>query len=95
MAAMGDPVLDALARVGLAGKEKLVASVRARAEEIRRSKTPDSSTTSVDECWQWFWVPGRIEVLGKHTDYLGGESLLCCNKVKVSPRSGSMNHGRR
>jgi galactokinase len=25
----------------------------------------------------WF-VPGRIEVLGKHTDYAGGRSLLCC-----------------
>ena len=24
-----------------------------------------------------FWVPGRIEVLGKHTDYSGGRSLLC------------------
>lgn len=24
------------------------------------------------------FVPGRIEVLGKHTDYCGGRSLLCC-----------------
>ncbi len=24
-----------------------------------------------------WWVPGRIEVLGKHTDYAGGRSLLC------------------
>ncbi len=24
-----------------------------------------------------WWVPGRIEVLGKHTDYGGGRSLLC------------------
>src|SRR5436305_9915919 len=24
----------------------------------------------------WF-VPGRLEVLGKHTDYAGGRSLLC------------------
>ena len=23
-----------------------------------------------------YWVPGRIEVLGKHTDYAGGQSLL-------------------
>ncbi|MGH7448520.1 MAG: galactokinase family protein, partial [Longimicrobiales bacterium] len=23
-----------------------------------------------------FFVPGRIEVLGKHTDYAGGRSLL-------------------
>src|SRR6266545_1519511 len=25
---------------------------------------------------RWF-VPGRIEVFGKHTDYAGGRSLLC------------------
>jgi len=25
-----------------------------------------------------FYVPGRIEVLGKHTDYAGGRSLVCC-----------------
>ncbi len=24
-----------------------------------------------------WWIPGRIEVLGKHTDYGGGRSLLC------------------
>src|SRR3954470_3013983 len=23
------------------------------------------------------WVPGRIEFLGKHTDYAGGRSLVC------------------
>jgi galactokinase len=28
------------------------------------------------EVMQWF-LPGRIEVLGKHTDYAGGRSLLC------------------
>ncbi len=29
-----------------------------------------------DGARRWF-VPGRIEVLGKHTDYAGGRSLLC------------------
>src|SRR5215472_16563210 len=24
-----------------------------------------------------WWVPGRIEVFGKHTDYAGGRSLVC------------------
>jgi galactokinase len=24
-----------------------------------------------------YWVPGRVEVLGKHTDYAGGRSLVC------------------
>ena len=27
--------------------------------------------------WARCYVPGRIEVLGKHTDYAGGRSLLC------------------
>ena len=30
------------------------------------------------ESHRWsIWVPGRIEVLGKHTDYAGGRSLVC------------------
>jgi galactokinase len=37
-----------------------------------------------------FLVPGRIEVLGKHTDYAGGRSLLCATDrgfaVAVAPR---------
>lgn len=31
-------------------------------------------------CRVW-WVPGRIEVLGKHTDYAGGRSLLCATDI--------------
>ena len=34
-------------------------------------------TRSDEEAPIAFWVPGRIEVLGKHTDYGGGRSLLC------------------
>ena len=29
------------------------------------------------ERWDAWFVPGRIEVLGKHTDYAGGRSLIC------------------
>ena len=40
-----------------------------------------------------FFVPGRIEVLGKHTDYAGGRSLLCAIDrgfaVRVVPRADS------
>lgn len=38
----------------------------------------------------WF-VPGRIEVLGKHTDYAGGEVLVCAvdRGIKVSAARGS------
>ena len=42
------------------------------------------------EALRWF-VPGRIEVLGKHTDYAGGRSLLCAVGrgfcVAASPRA--------
>ena len=39
----------------------------ARARALRAGGPPPMS----------FFVPGRIEVLGKHTDYAGGRSLLC------------------
>lgn len=32
---------------------------------------------AADEMLRAFYVPGRVEVLGKHTDYAGGRSLLC------------------
>src|SRR6185295_12810757 len=31
--------------------------------------------TATTPQWRWF-VPGRIEIFGKHTDYAGGHSLL-------------------
>src|SRR5438093_10770078 len=41
-----------------------------------------------------FHVPGRIEVLGKHTDYAGGRSLLCAVErgfvIAVGPRADSV-----
>ncbi|HEY3933387.1 MAG TPA: galactokinase family protein [Gemmatimonadales bacterium] len=36
-----------------------------------------SATFGEHETARAWWVPGRIEVLGKHTDYGGGRSLLC------------------
>lgn len=40
------------------------------------------------------FVPGRIEVLGKHTDYAGGRSLLCAAErgicLVASPRADSL-----
>ncbi|MEO7042931.1 MAG: galactokinase family protein [Gemmatimonadaceae bacterium] len=37
----------------------------------------EASEKNEDPTIHVFWVPGRIEVLGKHTDYGGGRSLLC------------------
>ena len=31
-----------------------------------------------------YWVPGRIEFLGKHTDYAGGRSLVCATEQRIS-----------
>jgi galactokinase len=40
------------------------------------------------------WVPGRIEFLGKHTDYAGGRSLLCPVdrgiRLTATPRSDAL-----
>jgi galactokinase len=43
-----------------------------------------------------FFVPGRIEVLGKHTDYAGGRSLLCAVErgicLAAAPRADAQIH---
>eukprot|EP00946_MAST-07B_sp_MAST-7B-sp1_P004804 g4804.t1 len=51
---------------------EIQAMFQASARRLQRLATgvaPDAATKS-------FWVPGRVEVLGKHTDYAGGASLL-------------------
>jgi galactokinase len=61
-------------RVGRLGLDADAAAEAARhferIEPIFRERFPDSAPA---RAW---WVPGRIEVLGKHTDYGGGRSLL-------------------
>jgi galactokinase len=53
---------------------------------------PDAAVPPEHDIEQ-FWVPGRIEFLGKHTDYAGGRSLLCTVErgicLIVRPRQGS------
>lgn len=34
------------------------------------------SVSGATEPLRWWWVPGRVEVFGKHTDYGGGPSLM-------------------
>jgi len=50
-----------------AGKAKLFDRARGALQRLAGRAEPASA---------WF-VPGRLEVLGKHTDYAGGRSLLC------------------
>jgi galactokinase len=49
---------------------------------------------SSEERRRLLFVPGRIEFLGKHTDYAGGRSLICAVErgicVIVSPRSDAV-----
>jgi galactokinase len=64
------PVIAALETSGL--RAGAVASKQALFARAGAALGPDSSAGRVA-----FFVPGRIEVLGKHTDYAGGRSLLC------------------
>ncbi len=43
-------------------------------EQVEHALTADGAAA---ETMRGYWVPGRIEFLGKHTDYCGGRSLLC------------------
>lgn len=51
------------------------ASVKAKLFADARFALLDAGVSS-DDLSYWF-VPGRIEFLGKHTDYAGGRSLIC------------------
>src|SRR5437660_1404693 len=52
-----------------------------------------TSGVSDDRCVNAWFVPGRLEVVGKHTDYAGGRSLLCAIErgyaVVAAPREDS------
>src|SRR5437879_3000013 len=43
-----------------------------------------------------WWVPGRLEVFGKHTDYAGGRTLVCAVPsglaVAATPRTDGRVH---
>ena len=86
----------ALSASGLSGE-----AVAARAAQFERLlATLGRERTDYDEWDAWF-VPGRIEVLGKHTDYGGGRSLICAAErgfsvvAGTAPRHASLDHGYR
>lgn len=67
------PLDERLAAIGLGGHEvprKLELFVRADAALRELGGRTEGDMYR-------FWVPGRIEFMGKHTDYAGGRSLLC------------------
>jgi galactokinase len=80
---------DRLAQTGL-GRTAAVskAELVARSAAALRAQSPDIG----DEEVHAFYVPGRIEVLGKHTDYAGGRTMVAAADrgfaVVVSPARG-------
>lgn len=56
-------------------------------------------TTADEASVRAFFVPGRIEVLGKHTDYAGGSSLTCATQrglcLVAAPSTESVLHVHR
>ena len=60
-----------LSRYGLSSEAAEVA-----ATQFARASTVFADHFHGEPATAW-WIPGRIEVLGKHTDYGGGRSLLC------------------
>ena len=59
------------AGISPAEAERKTGLFRVAGAELRDRAGPENAA------WIRCFVPGRIEVLGKHTDYAGGRSLLC------------------
>lgn len=53
------------------------AEVQAKSSLFARALEALEPRASGARAW---WVPGRVEFLGKHTDYAGGRSLLCATE---------------
>jgi galactokinase len=67
-----DTCIGALETAGMSRREACAKAQRfARA---RRALAAFSGRTDLARAW---FVPGRLEVAGKHTDYAGGRSLVC------------------
>ena len=82
------PIQDSLERIGLslgaaAGKAKLFSAAASALTALAGNPGPVS---------HW-WVPGRLEFLGKHTDYCAGRSILAAVERGVcfcsAPRTDS------
>ena len=84
---MKKAIVERLVAAGLRlveAKRKAKLFERASLRLKQRGETPASSQSLL-------YVPGRIEVLGKHTDYAGGRSLLCAVERGVCAVINSRN----
>ena len=62
-----DALVSHFLQIGFSGT-----AARAKAKLFERCATALGKTPGMA-----FYVPGRVELLGKHTDYAGGRSLTC------------------
>jgi galactokinase len=62
-------------QLSAAGMSRTEAAAKGRLFERALRAMPEGNTSRFP--LRGYYVPGRIEVLGKHTDYGGGRSLLC------------------
>lgn len=91
----GGSVVRDVSRPGHALEERLALAGMSEAEVARKSRLFARATAALTKRQTLrVWVPGRIEFLGKHTDYAGGRSLICAVErgiaVVASPRDDRM-----
>jgi len=64
-----------------------------RSDIVERTHERFSQLTGRPAAWAWF-VPGRVEIFGKHTDYAGGRSLVAAVSrgfaVAAAPRDDQL-----
>lgn len=64
-----------------------------KGNSLARADSALDDTGAGERRWS-AWVPGRIEIFGKHTDYAGGRSLLCAVEkgfvVRAAARSDAL-----
>ena len=81
-------IMTKLRDIGMSASE-----ARAKADLFRLCDGALDALGASSKRWS-IWVPGRIEVLGKHTDYAGGRSLLCALErgfcARVTPRDDAI-----
>ncbi len=68
--------MEIVERLSAAGLSAVESERKARLFTAAQRRLEDLTRRSCENASRWF-VPGRIEVFGKHTDYAGGRSLLC------------------
>ena len=79
---------DRLAALGMAADD-----AASRAAQIALVCAAFERDLGVPPTWSWF-VPGRLEVLGKHTDYGGGRTLVAAAPRGFAVAAGPRDDGR-